>query len=83
LRIDASARWLHVRQCCGDQVVMTAVLLAALHDRPHCSPSRWSLANRAHESCCIVAMGIDIDGVKHPLAVVEGSTEDGWSPACW
>jgi putative transposase len=28
------------------------------------------------ESCCIVALGIDIDGVKHPLALVEGSTEN-------
>jgi len=28
------------------------------------------------ESCCIVAMGIDIDGNKHPLALVEGSTEN-------
>jgi len=28
------------------------------------------------ESCCIVAMGIDIDGTKHPLALVEGSTEN-------
>jgi len=28
------------------------------------------------ESCCIVALGIGIDGVKHPLAVVEGSTEN-------
>ena len=28
------------------------------------------------ESCCIVAMGIDIDGHKHPLALVEGSTEN-------
>jgi transposase-like protein len=26
--------------------------------------------------CCIVALGIDIDGVKHPLAVVEGDTEN-------
>jgi putative transposase len=25
---------------------------------------------------CIVALGIDIDGTKHPLAVVEGSTEN-------
>jgi putative transposase len=25
---------------------------------------------------CVVALGIDIDGVKHPLAVVEGSTEN-------
>jgi transposase-like protein len=26
--------------------------------------------------CCVVALGIDIDGVKHPLAVVEGDTEN-------
>lgn len=26
--------------------------------------------------CCIVAVGIDIDGVKHPLGVVEGDTEN-------
>jgi transposase-like protein len=28
------------------------------------------------ESCCVVALGIDINGVKHPLALVEGSTEN-------
>ena len=28
------------------------------------------------EHCCIVALGIDIDGVKHPLAIVEGPTEN-------
>jgi len=28
------------------------------------------------EHLCVVALGIDIDGVKHPLAVVEGSTEN-------
>ena len=28
------------------------------------------------ESCCVVALGIDIGGVKHPLALVEGSTEN-------
>jgi transposase-like protein len=27
-------------------------------------------------SCCIVALGIDIEGTKHPLALVEGSTEN-------
>ncbi len=26
--------------------------------------------------CCVVTLGIDIDGVKHPLAVVEGDTEN-------
>jgi transposase-like protein len=28
------------------------------------------------EHCCVVALGIDIEGVKHPLALVEGSTEN-------
>ena len=28
------------------------------------------------ESCCIVALGIDLEGTKHPLALVEGSTEN-------
>jgi putative transposase len=28
------------------------------------------------ESCCVIALGIDIDGVKHPLALLEGSTEN-------
>jgi transposase-like protein len=28
------------------------------------------------ESVCIVALGIDLDGTKHPLALVEGSTEN-------
>ena len=28
------------------------------------------------ESCCVAALGIGIDGVKHPLALVEGSTEN-------
>ena len=28
------------------------------------------------EHLCVVALGIDIDGTKHPLALVEGSTEN-------
>ena len=28
------------------------------------------------ESVCIVALGIDLEGTKHPLALVEGSTEN-------
>jgi transposase-like protein len=28
------------------------------------------------ESCCVVALAIDIEGTKHPLALVEGSTEN-------
>jgi len=28
------------------------------------------------QSCCVVALGIDMQGTKHPLAVVEGSTEN-------
>lgn len=26
--------------------------------------------------CCVVALGVDIDGTKHPLGVVEGDTEN-------
>ncbi len=28
------------------------------------------------ESCCVVALGIDLDGTKHPLGLIEGSTEN-------
>ena len=28
------------------------------------------------ESCCVVALGIDGEGIKHPLALVEGATEN-------
>src|SRR3954467_8179678 len=28
------------------------------------------------EFCCVVALGIDLDGIKHPLALVEGATEN-------
>ena len=28
------------------------------------------------QSCCVVALGIGIDGDQHPLALVEGSTEN-------
>lgn len=28
------------------------------------------------ESCCVVALGIGLDGTKHPLALAEGSTEN-------
>jgi putative transposase len=31
---------------------------------------------RFGEHCCVVALGIDIDGTKHPLSLVEGSTEN-------
>jgi hypothetical protein len=36
------------------------------------------------ESCCVVAVGIDIEGSKHPLALVEGSTENATLVfGCW
>jgi transposase-like protein len=28
------------------------------------------------DHCCVVALGIGLDGIKHPLGVVEGSTEN-------
>src|SRR2546423_12019895 len=36
----------------------------------------WPTGVHFGESICVVALGIDIDGVKHPLAVEEGSTEN-------
>jgi putative transposase len=37
-----------------------------------------SLVDGVHfaEHCCVVALGIDLDGTKHPLALVEGATEN-------
>src|SRR6188472_3333042 len=34
------------------------------------------MASTSPTICSVVALGIGIDGVKHPLAVVEGSTEN-------
>jgi transposase-like protein len=36
------------------------------------------MVDRVHfgECCCVVALGIDSEGVKHPLALVEGATEN-------
>ena len=38
----------------------------------------WLLVDGVHfgEHTCVVALGIAIDGTKHPLALVEGSTEN-------
>src|SRR2546423_3568353 len=36
----------------------------------------WPTGVHFGESICVVALGIGIDGVKHPLAVEEGSTEN-------
>ena len=33
---------------------------------------------------CVVALGIDIDGVKHPLSMVKARPRPPpWSPTCW
>ena len=36
------------------------------------------IVDRVHfgEHCCVVALGMDIDRVKHPLSLVEGSAEN-------
>jgi putative transposase len=38
----------------------------------------WLLVDGVHfgEHTCVVALGIDLDGTKHPLALVEGATEN-------
>ena len=39
-------------------------------------PQPYSRSHNATVPLCVVALGIDIDGTKHPLALVEGSTEN-------
>ena len=60
-------------------VAMTETALAELLSRDLCGLDLVALMiDGVHfaETCCIVALGIGIDGVKHPLALVEGSTEN-------
>jgi putative transposase len=60
-------------------VAMTETALAELLSRDLCGLDLVALMiDGVHfaESCCVVALGIGIDGVKHPLALVEGSTEN-------
>ncbi|HEX7426051.1 MAG TPA: IS256 family transposase [Mycobacterium sp.] len=60
-------------------VAMTETALAGLLAADLCGLDLVALMiDGVHfaESCCIVALGIGIDGVKHPLALVEGSTEN-------
>src|SRR6185295_14731683 len=60
-------------------VAMTETALAELLSADLCGLDLVALMiDGVHfaESCCIVALGIDIGGVKHPLALVEGSTEN-------
>jgi putative transposase len=60
-------------------VAMAETALAALLSRV---PSGLDLValmiDRVHfsEGCCVVAIGIDVEGVKHPLALVDGSAEN-------
>jgi transposase-like protein len=60
-------------------VTMTATALAELLSRDLSGLDLVALMiDGVHfaETCCIVALGIDIEGNKHPLALVEGSTEN-------
>ncbi len=60
-------------------VAMTEIALAELLSRDMSGLDLVALMiDGVHfaESCCVVALGIGIDGVKHPLALVEGSTEN-------
>ena len=34
------------------------------------------MASKLKGRCCVVALGIDSDGVKHPLGLWDGSTEN-------
>ena len=60
-------------------VAMTETALAELLSQDLCGLDLVALMiDGVHfaQSCCVVALGIGIDGVKHPLALVEGSTEN-------
>jgi putative transposase len=60
-------------------VAMTETALAELLSQDLCGLDLVALMiDGVHfaETCCIVALGIDIEGNKHPLALVEGSTEN-------
>jgi putative transposase len=60
-------------------VAMTQVALAELLTRDLSGLDLVALlVDGVHfaEHCCVVAVGIDLDGTKHPLALVEGATEN-------
>src|SRR5512132_1322875 len=60
-------------------VAMTQVALAELLTRDLSGLDLVALlVDGVHfaEHCCVVALGIDLDGAKHPLALVEGATEN-------
>jgi transposase-like protein len=59
-------------------VAMTETALAELLAADLSGLDLVAMTERVHfaESCCVVALAIGIDGVKHPLALVEGSTEN-------
>ena len=60
-------------------VAMTETALAELLSRDLCGLDLVALMiDGVHfaESCCVVALGIDLEGNKHSLALVEGSTEN-------
>jgi putative transposase len=56
------------------ETALTELLAKPLHDLDLVA----LLIDGVHfgDHLCVVALGIDIDGVKHPLAVVEGCTEN-------
>jgi putative transposase len=60
-------------------VAMTETALAELHSQDLSGLDLVAvMIDGVHfaESCCVVALGIDIEGTKHPLALVEGSTRE-------
>ena len=68
-------------------VAMTHTALAELLTRDLSTLDLvWLLIDGVHfaEHTCVVALGIAIDGTKHPLALVEGCPENAtWPASCW
>src|SRR3712207_7671280 len=40
------------------------------------SPAVAAPSSRRSSRCCVVALGLDTDGIKHPLGLWDGSTEN-------
>ena len=56
------------------ETALAAMLAAPLHELDLVA----MMVDGVHfaEHCCVVALGVGIDGIKYPLALVEGSTEN-------
>lgn len=77
--VDAAARSVSKSAVSREFVSRTRENLVGLMSRPLCDLRLTVLMLDGIElkgRCCVVALGIDTDGVKHPLGLWDGSTEN-------